>query len=167
MAHRRLRSSSSLLKRLPVAPEGHLVVDSFAGCVRVQGHPLPQLEVRVEVPSCLPAPIVDIDREAGEVYVEARSVAPLGWVPAWAWRWVRVEVAVPHAYSIEIETRCGSIVVSGLECECPALLGDGLRSIGSSVDFEAIPALKRAQYHRADASFLQRGRRNFSSRVPA
>lgn len=170
MEHVSPSSPSSVVKRLPVDLEGHLVVDAFAGSVRVSGHSHPQIEVRVEIPSWLPAPVVDVDREAGEVYVEARPVVPLGWVPAWAWRGVRIEIRVPRSYSLEIETRAGAIVVSGLECECSDLFGRVSRSAASRVEFPgpvALPRAKRADRDRVDSRVLESGCGDFASRVPA
>jgi hypothetical protein len=114
------------LETLEVSEGGRLVIGAWAGSVRISAGSGGTVRVAVRGRRFLPVPALEIERDRGDVYVEARSGAPiLGWLSAWAWRFAQLEVSVPARFSVDVQTRGGRVEIRGLDGEVDARSGRG------------------------------------------
>jgi hypothetical protein len=102
---------------LQVAERGRLVIDAWAGSVNVSAGGTGAVEVALRCRGVLPAPVLEIERDGENVYLESRSVPHLQWLPLWVWRQVQIEVSVPARYSVDVATNGGRVAVHGFDGE--------------------------------------------------
>ena len=101
----------------PLHGLGRLVIDAWAGSVNVSAGRAGAVEVAMRGWGVLPAPALEIERDGDDVYVEARSVPRLQWLPTWVWRQAQIEVSVPARYSVDVATSGGRVEVHGVDGE--------------------------------------------------
>jgi hypothetical protein len=92
-----------------------LVIDAWAGSVNLSAGSGDSVEVAMRGWGVLPAPAIEIERSGDDVYVEARSVRHLSWLPDWVWRQVEITVSVPPRYSVDVATSGGRVAVYGFD----------------------------------------------------
>lgn len=107
-------------ERLEVSDGGRLVVGAWAGPVRVSAGRGGAVEFVVRGAGAVPPPIVEIERDGDDVYVEVRGAPLLRWLASWAWRGVQIEVSVPARYSVDVETLAGRVEIRGVDGEVEA-----------------------------------------------
>jgi hypothetical protein len=103
-----------------VSEGGRLVIGGWAGAVTVSAGSGKSVRVALRGRGLLPPPALEVQRDGDDVYVAARSTPLLGWLPAWAWRGVRLEVSVPARYSVDVHTRSGRVEIHGVAGEVDA-----------------------------------------------
>ena len=101
----------------PLHGDGRLVIDAWVGSVHVSTGRAGAVEVVLRSWGVLPAPVLEIERDGDDVYVESRSVPHLQWLPPWVWRQVQIEVSVPARYSVDVATSGGRVEVNGFDGE--------------------------------------------------
>jgi hypothetical protein len=102
---------------IAVSDRGRLVIDAWAGSVNVSAGQGDSVEVALRCRGVLPAPAIEIERDGDDVYVEARSVPQLQWLPPWVWRQVQIDVCVPARYSVDVATSGGRVAIHGFDGE--------------------------------------------------
>src|SRR5262245_15908051 len=106
-----------MAETMAVSDRGRLVIDAWAGSVNVSAGRPGAVEVGLRCRGVLPAPALEIERDGNDVYVEARSVPHLSWLPLWVWRQVQIEVCVPARYSVDVATSGGRVEIHGFDGE--------------------------------------------------
>jgi hypothetical protein len=105
---------------LEVRPEGRLVIDAWAGSVRVGADGEGPLRIAVRGRGLVPAPVLEIARDGEDVFVDVRCAPLWRWLPVRVWRSIRVEVRVPARFSVDVQTRGGCVEIRGIEGEVDA-----------------------------------------------
>jgi len=120
-------------EEIAAVPGGTLVVGLDRGSVRVRSHDSDTVRASIELRG-LPVAEADvlIEPEGEDVRVE---LALVGWLPAFlAPLGARVEVAVPRRYSVDIDTRGGSVVVRDIGGTVDAKSSGGAIDIAKVAD---------------------------------
>ena len=103
-----------------VSEGGRLVIGAWPGAVKVGAGSSRSVRVAVRGRSFLPAPVLEIERDGDDVYLEVRSAPLLRWLSAWAWRHAQLEVSVPARYSVDVQTCGGRVEIRGIGGEVDA-----------------------------------------------
>src|SRR5262245_50533468 len=100
---------------LEVPQGGRLVIGAWAGSVSVRAGDGSSLRIMVRSGGLLPPPVLEVERDGDAVYVAVRSAPLWRWLPAWAWRGVRLEVSVPPCFSVDVQARGGTVEIHGID----------------------------------------------------
>ena len=116
-----LRASGELARRtVAVSERGRLVIGAWPGSVKVGGGTPCSVRVAVRGRRFLPAPVLEIERDGDDVYLEVRSAPFSRWLSLWAWRDAQLEVSVPARYSVDVQTCGGRVEIRGVGGEVDA-----------------------------------------------
>lgn len=108
------------LETFEVSEGGRLVIDAWAGSVKVSAGGGGTVRVALRGRTLLPPPALEIDRDGDDVYVVARGAPILSWLSLLAWRNVQLEVSVPARYSVDVQTLGGRVEIRGVDGEVDA-----------------------------------------------
>ena len=129
--------SHVLRKTFKVAAGGRLVVGATAGSVRVSAREIDVVEVEVRRTGLLPPPLLEIEQDGDDVYVQARSLSALQWLTSWSRRGLELEVNVPARYSVDVQTTDARIQIEDVqgEVEARSLRGRlAFRNVAGSIE---------------------------------
>ena len=109
--------SDTIVEEFRVEPGGELVVDASRGSVRVTGSDanLDVVQVEVQRWGLWPHMRVSVEQDGNDIIVEAHHIPILHWLPPFSWRRARFDITVPASFSVDVNTRGGSIEVDGID----------------------------------------------------